>query len=440
MRDDDTLPSVRSFVSTGGTEEEGASILDEVRAFVHRFVAFPSDAALTAVVLWVAHTHAVEHFYTSPRLTMLSPEPQSGKTRVLEVLDVLVATPMFSFNASPAAIFRTLAKKQVTLLFDEVDAVFQQRGQGDSNEELRALLNAGYKRGAEIQRCVGPRHDVQPFPVFAPVALAGLNDLPDTIMSRSIIVRMRRRLDSEHVEPWRSRIHEPEAESLRERLAAWVARVGERAGDAFPELPDGIEDRPAELWEPLLSLADEAGGHWPETARGAAVQMVEVAESREASLGMRLLQDLRAVWKDDEEALETAVILERLHALDESPWADLYRGKGLNARGLAKLLGRYELRSRQVHPANKKGYSRADLEDAWDRYLSADPHTPKRENVTNVNSSSTVQEDNNLRSDRDAASERAEREANVGPSARSRKKGRLPFDDGGGDAPGEEVS
>ena len=69
---------------------DGAEVLDEIQVFIDRFCAFPDDNALTAVTLWAAHTHMVEYFHTTPRLAFLSPEPASGKTRALEVLDLLV--------------------------------------------------------------------------------------------------------------------------------------------------------------------------------------------------------------------------------------------------------------------------------------------------------------------------------------------------------------
>jgi hypothetical protein len=72
-----------------------------------------------------------------------TPEPESGKTRVLEVLELLVPEPMLVLNASPSAIFRTLSKRQITLLFDEVDAIWSKSGKDDNHEDLRALLNAG---------------------------------------------------------------------------------------------------------------------------------------------------------------------------------------------------------------------------------------------------------------------------------------------------------
>ena len=165
----------------------GPAVLTHVRGFIKRFCSFPDEHALTAVTLWAAHAHMARHFHTTPRLALISPEPGSGKTRVLEVLDLLVSKSMFCLSASPAAIFRTLAKGPITLLVDECDTIFTRRGRDDANEDLCALLNSGYKRGATIPRCVGPKHDVQNFSVYCATALAGIGDLPDTIMTRSVV-------------------------------------------------------------------------------------------------------------------------------------------------------------------------------------------------------------------------------------------------------------
>ena len=173
-------------------EDGFAAVLDEAEQFIARFVAFPTEAARVAVTLWAAHAHAVESFDSSPRLALLSPEPGSGKTRTLEVLDLLVPRPMHVLNASVAVTFRAVDNHQPTLLLDEVDAIFGRRTK-DENEDLRGLLNAGHRRGAQVPRCVGPNHELKLFNVYAATALAGLGDLPDTLMSRSVVVRMRRR-------------------------------------------------------------------------------------------------------------------------------------------------------------------------------------------------------------------------------------------------------
>lgn len=324
--------------------DKAAQLLDDVRGFIARFCVFPSQAALDAVTLWVVHAHMVQHFHTTPRLALLSPEPESGKTRVLEVLDLLTPEPMLVFSPSVATIFRSLAQCQITLLFDEVNTIFPIRGKNDQYQDLRGLLNSGYKKGATIPRCVGPTHDVRRFPTFAAVALAGIGHLPDTIMSRAVIIRMRRRSARERVEPFRSRLHQEAGHALRDRLSEWANEVGEKAGNAWPVLPVGVEDRRAEIWEPLIAVADQAGGDWPDTARTASVELCAQAAERPISLGRRLLTDPKTVFADDDK-LATVEILERLcgekpYGLDQkgeplcidddAPWGDL-RGKPLDS-------------------------------------------------------------------------------------------------------------
>ncbi len=357
-----------------GETLDDARVLDDVRAFLARFVAFPSDAALNAATLWAVHTHALQAFECTPRIALLSPEPGSGKTRGLEILELVVARPLLTVNVTPAYLFRKVADDAgpPTILYDEIDTVFGPRAK--DNEDIRGMLNAGYRRGATAGRCVirGKTVEVEELPAFAAVALAGLDDLPDTLMSRSIVVRMRRRAPHERIESYRRRVHEAEGHKLRDRLAAWAERHWPDLADAWPDLPDGIEDRDADVWEPLLAIADAAAGHWPDTARVAAVALVADARAKEGGLGIRLLADLREVFGGCER-LATEEILTALCALDEAPWADL-RGKALDARGLSRRLGKYDIHPKQMRQGerNVRGYDLADLADAWSRYLPAD--------------------------------------------------------------------
>jgi len=217
------------------------------------------------------------------------------------------------------------------------------------------------------------------FPVFAAVALAGLGALPDTLMARSVIIRMRRRAPHEKVQPFRQREHGPEGRELGSRLGEWVTHVANALTASWPEMPAGVEDRPADVWEPLLAVADAAGGDWPDRARTACVELCKVAETREASLGIRLLADVRSVLAAaGVDRLWTEGLLAGLCAVDEAPWLDL-RGKPLGARGLARLLGAYDVRSHQfkVTGGKVRGYSISGsdehgggLYDAFARYLS----------------------------------------------------------------------
>ena len=368
----------RVAITLGELPSTGNELLNDLRSFIRRFCCFPDEHCLDAVTLWAAHAHMVLEFHTTPRLALLSPEAASGKTRVLEVLDLLVPESLFILNPSPATVFRTLAQEQITLLFDEVDAMWSKRGKDDNHENLRSLLNGGYRRGSTIPRCVGPKHEVVKFDVYCAVALAGLGDLPDTIMSRSVIIRMRRRAPYEKIEPFQIRRHASEGVALRQRVAEWAEGVGQEAGEAWPSMPAGIVDRPAEIWEPLIAVADVAGGEWPERSRKACVSLCRVADDRRVSLRLRLLSDLRILF-GDAVAMHTQTILEQLTTdhnqndpkLDaDAPWADL-KGKPLGDRGLASMLKPFDVSPQKVNVGgvSLQGYRRDSLWDAWERYL-----------------------------------------------------------------------
>lgn len=351
----------------------GARILDSVYAFLGRFVAYPSEAAHVAHALWCAHTHFMDAWESTPRIAFLSPEPGSGKTRALEVSELLVPRPVEAVNATPAYLFRKVSDPDgaPTILYDEIDTLFGPKAK--DNEEIRGMLNAGHRRGAMAGRCVikGKSVETEELPAYCAVALAGLGDLPDTLLSRSAVIRMRRRAPGETVEPFRRRVHKGDGHALAAQLAGWAAAMVPQIEDTWPELPPGIEDRDADVWEALVAVGDAAGGNWPERARVAAVALVADSKAASPSLGIRLLADLREVF-GDAEAMSSEAILERLRNLEEAPWSDL-RGKPLNARGLASRLRQYGIRSINVRIGDSvpKGYRREDLHDPWSRYLGA---------------------------------------------------------------------
>ena len=353
-------------------EGETDPVLDDVYRFLGKFVAYPSKHAQVAHCLWVAHTHLMEQWESTPRIAFLSPEPGSGKTRALELTETLVPRPVEAINVTSAYFFRKISDPQglPTILHDEIDTIFGPRAK--EHEEVRGVINAGHRRGASAGRCVmrGREITLEEFPAFCAVALAGLGNLPDTILSRSVSINMRRRAPGEVVQPYRRRIHAPEGHRLRDRLVAWATGIRPTL-NTDPAMPDGIEDRNADVWEALLSVADAIGGDWPDRARVAAVALVAANRGNQPSLGVRLLTDLRAFFlKNQSDAAWTVDILAALHNLEEAPWADL-RGKPLDARKLATLLHPYGVKAKQVKigTANQRGYTRVDLGDAWTRYL-----------------------------------------------------------------------
>jgi hypothetical protein len=260
-------------------------------------------------------------------------------------------------------------------LHDELDTIFGAKAK--EHEDLRGLLNAGYRRGTKTYRAYPHKNGVgiEEVEAYAAVAYAGLGGLPDTLFSRTIVVRMRPRAADEKVEQFRRRKLDLEGGALRETISAWARTIQVAVTDPEPEMPASIGDRNADLWEPLLAIADAAGDDWPAKARVAAVALVADSGREEVSLGVRLLADLHRIF-EDREVMSTSAVLEALTGLEEAPWGDL-RGKPLDTRGLAKLLRKYGVHSCNVRigGATPKGYRRSDLHDPWRRYLGPPPET-----------------------------------------------------------------
>ncbi len=359
-------------------------LLDHVHRMITKYVAFSSEHHSVAVALWVLHTWVFNAFYVTPRLILDSAEPGSGKTRVLELLALLCRSAKLTLSTSTAALYRRISAAKdeglppPTVLQDEADAIFGKTSTPQS-EDLRALFNAGYRKGATVDRCEGDAKNmkVREFPVNAPVALAGLaGKLPDTIRTRGITLHMRRRRPDQVVADFRERDALIEAAPIREQLEAWSHTYEEHLADARPKMPSGVTDRSAEIWEPLLAIADLAGDKWVTKARAACTFFVvdSAGDDERLSLGQRLLRDIKAVFDEQKAtAMWSAEIIRELIADPESEWQDLW-GKRLDQRRLAKELKRYGVKSKDIRIGigKNKGYTiegPSGLHQAWEHWL-----------------------------------------------------------------------
>jgi hypothetical protein len=305
---------------------------------------------------------------------------RSGKTRVLELLELLVPNPFRVVMPSEAVTYTVLSQRpHRTMLLDEADAIFSPR-LAERYEGLRAILNAGNRQGNPVLRVmiVGRRREVETFDVFGPKAIAGIGNLPTTVADRSIPIRMKRRAPNERVAKFRERTAKAEAAEIP------VADFSVPDG-TLVTVPDELNDRAADSWEPLLAIADAAGAEWLTRARLAAMAL-SGGEDVELSTGMRLLADIRDAFDHHGlDHLSTIELLEWLHELEEAPWGEWY-GKPLSARGLARLLDPYRVRpvKRRLAGQQRRGYFRSEFSDAWERYVPAGNPVPSAPNVPRI--------------------------------------------------------
>jgi len=337
-----------------------------------RFVHFARAEHADAVALWTAHTHAgLERLGQSPILALTSAVKQSGKTRVLDVIEFLVRAPWRITRPSESVLFRKIDADHPTVLLDEIDAIFGDKS--GNTEGIRSLFNSGNRRGTKVPRTVaqGKTFALVEFDVFCPKATAGIGGLPDTILDRAIVIPMQRRTPGERIEKLRERPARALGTPLRDALAYHVGRL-EDLTVADVALPAELDDRAQDGWEPLIAIADAAGGDWPARARRAAVVIFGSRSAADDNPGLRLLADCREVFEGTtEDFLPTAELRTALITLDQSAWADI-RGREVTPHYLGMLLRAFGIESKRHRPSGignpVHGYFRASFRDAWERY------------------------------------------------------------------------
>jgi hypothetical protein len=354
-----------------------ARLLDEVEGFIRRYVVLtPAEAAV--VVLWIAHAHTIDATATTPYLHITSAEAESGKTRLLEVLGLLVPRALeTAASVTVAVMYRAIEKRHPTLLIDEADRVFKDRV---AKAELLGVVNAGWRRGTKVYRIGGPQHDrLDEFETFCPKAIAGLDrGLDPTLASRCLRIEMRRRRVDEPCEDLFFDEVLAQAEAISASLAGWADQaVGELAA-ARPERL-GVRDRLEEGIRLLLAIAESAGDEWAAKSRRALLEVAGTSSSNAETTRVQLLRDVQAVFGDRDE-LKTTGLLTRLFAIEESPWAAWWadgrpdeepQPSRSAAMKLANMLKPFGVKSRDVGDRDdrRKGYRRADFADAFARYL-----------------------------------------------------------------------
>ena len=354
----------------------GAELLNEIAATVKRFVVAPSWAVIAAA-LFVVHTYAFDLGEISPILFITGPTKRCGKSKLLATLLRLVSRPFAAASATPAGIYRMIELHQPTLCIDEADTFMRH------NEQLRGLINSGHTRDAAFHLCCsGSAAEPRRWSTWTPKIFSGIGKLADTIEDRSIIIRMVRRRVDEHTERL---LHGTQFDDIRRKILRFVADQEEAIRNGNPVLPEGLNDRAADNWKPLLILADLAGGEWPAMAWQAALELSGGDDGESLGLNEQLLADIRDVFAAaGMDKLTSKDMVERLAQIEGRPWAEYGKHhRPISPNQVAKLLGGFGVSPRTIRfgETTAKGYHEAAFSDAFSRYL-PEGGLPNGHNVT----------------------------------------------------------
>jgi hypothetical protein len=346
---------------------DGAALLDEIAAQFRRFLSLP-DGAADVLALWALYTYAFENFFISPRLAIRSPEKRCGKSTLLRILAFLCNRVLFVASISAASLFRVVEAERPTLLLDEFDSFAL------GNEDLRNVVNSGHGRDGCAIRCDGDDNEPRRFSTWAPVALASIGKIADTLEDRSITILMQRKSPGERFD--RLRGDRPDQfDGLRRRAARWVLDARRKFESADPDAPSFLNDRAADNWRPLLAIADAAGEDWPQRARDACKAMTGAAaeDGEQESTRTALLRDVRIAFTEARATeMTSADLCEALAADDGGPWAAFGKAdKPITPVQVARILRPFGIRSKDIRNGSyvRKTYEKKSFVDAWARYL-----------------------------------------------------------------------
>jgi putative DNA primase/helicase len=351
----------------------GARLLDDVADAIRNHVVL-ADAARDTAALWVIHAYLLDQFLVTPRLAITSPEKRCGKTTLLDVLGRLVLKALPAAHVTAAAMFRTIEACRPTLLIDEADTFLKGR---NASDELRGIINSGHRKGGFVLRTVGDDHEPRAFATYAGCAIALIGRLPETVHDRSVVVSLKRRLPSEAIASFRPD-RAGHLDVLARKAARWAADNADRIGDADPEMPEGIFNREADNWRPLLAIANAAGDDWPERA-SEALKAAHTTEDDESRLAM-LLADIKGAFEEMKaDRLASSSLVATLVAIEGRPWAEYgKKGKPMTQNQLARALKPIGIIPENIRLGDKvpKGYLLARFDDAFARYLSEGTFKP----------------------------------------------------------------
>jgi hypothetical protein len=370
-------PQPESQAQPAAGPPPAVDIVSEVKRFIERYVILPESAYLP-LALWIIGTYVSLRFDCYAYLAILSPTKACGKTRLLEVIQLLAYRPYRGAALSPAVLYRLLAGAP-TLLIDEIESLNQQNS--ETAQMLLAILNAGHRKDEPVYRCDGPNHTPKPFPVFGPKAFAAIKQVPSTLKDRSLVIPMQRKTKDQHIDRFLFARAAKEAKHIRQTLTEFAASQQdtidsgyERWMDTADQKLDFLADRDADLCIPLFVICELSTSDRLDELKQCARSLcaAKTEDDVEDSYPLLLLRDIQTVWPNGVDGnplpeYEAEHLLSLLKQQEESPWLD----NQLTKNKLGRMLKSFQVKSKvlRVGGRTQRGYEYTHLLNAFTRYL-----------------------------------------------------------------------
>jgi hypothetical protein len=240
----------------GETIQPGA-VFTAIHDLFTTYVDFRSDIESRLLTLWAIGTYFYTMFPAYPYLALNGPK-NSGKSTVMRVLQPLAFNMITTSDPTGPSMFRLIHQTSCTVGIDEAERYHNPKDPG--MQQIRQLLNSGYKQGMPAIRVTGDDLKPQAFDVYSPKILAAIMGLEDILASRCIAIPMRRTTRKMPSFP-----PDFDGAPLRHQLYTLALTHFQAVYRNYFERPElhKLHNRSGELWSPLVALAaffEEQGG------------------------------------------------------------------------------------------------------------------------------------------------------------------------------------
>ena len=352
----------------GETVQPGA-VFNTIHNLFKTYVDFRSDIESRLLTLWTIGTYFYTMFPAYPYLALNGPK-NSGKSTVMRVLQPLAFNMITTSDPTGSSMFRLIDQTRCTVGIDEAERYHNPKDPG--MQQIRQLLNSGYKQGMPAIRVTGDDLKPQAFDVYSPKILAAIMGLEDILASRCIAIPMRRTNRKMPSFP-----PDFDGATLRHHLYSLALTHFQAVYTNYFDRPDlhKLHNRSGELWSPLVALAaffEEQGG---------VVGLLDAISS--AAEWDEQISEGKSLSENEESVLQALELLTR--STDGVVWvkgADLREkirgilGQSVDQMGNAQWIGhvlkRLQLidQSRRKHHVGGKVYAieRREVLDMMQRY------------------------------------------------------------------------
>jgi len=350
---------------------DAIQLIEELENYYSDRRQLPQDTALIEA-LFAMNSHTFDAFDTTPYLLYDSATGGCGKTTTLERHEHVCARAYLGVDPTAAVLYRRVDRDRPTWLLDEAKIL---QIPGENTQQLLALFDAGYKRGAVVSRCEDHGDTIRDFQVFCPKVLARIGSFRGTLLDRGIPIHLEK---ARGLRQRRCRVLAKLAAPLKEKLEAYALQYREKLEDLYVAEPDDgywpdISGREAEVWGPLLIHARLAGPRIEKRAVEVALrysgQKTDLTISEDWIL-TRAQEALEVLRSRSDESFSPRDIVQQLS--EKETWG-AHLADRKNEKAQATAVGAFfsQFRIERRHTSSGTQYRRVEAIAALERHLPA---------------------------------------------------------------------